>query len=184
MDTFHLPRFLKTHEFEDKQDFFLCMVLKGYVPRRNVEDKWFVTREDFSGDEYPPYCAGPVYVTKIKTMRKILLRVEKLNYLFIDDLLLTGIAAEGVTTHYDWSDSFLEQHTDSTTELLSTTNSFYSPQLLAAINLNSTSILQLQRKAKNCYNHPKCYSLLNQRPVDSLRPPKVTTVSENIKIEL
>ena len=184
VDTFHLPRFLKTHEFEDKQDFFLCMVLKGYVPRRNVDDKWFVTREDFSGDEYPPYCAGPVYVTKIKTMRKILLRVEKLNYLFIDDLLLTGIAAEGITTHYDWSDSFLEQHTDSTTELLSTTNSFYSPQLLAAINLNSTSILQLQRKAKNCYSHPKCYSLLNQMPVDSLRPPKVTTVSENIKIEL
>ena len=55
VDTFHLPRFLKTHEFEDKQDFFLCMVLKGYVPRRNVDDKWFVTREDFSGDEYPPY---------------------------------------------------------------------------------------------------------------------------------
>ena len=184
VDTFHLPRFLKTHQFDEKQDFFLCMVLKGFLPRRNVDDKWFVTKEEFSGDEYPPYCAGPVYVTKIKTMKKILLKVEKLSYLFIDDVLLTGIAAKGVTTHYDWSDSFLEHHTDSTSELLSTTNTFYTPQLLAAMNLNSTSILQLQRKARNCYNHPKCYKSLNQVPVDSMRPKKVTTNSESFKIEL
>ena len=71
-----------------------------------------------------------------------------------------------------------------TTEALSTTNTFYTPQLLAAMNLNSTSILQLQRKAKNCYNHPKCYKSLNQIPVVSMRPKKVTTDSESFKVEL
>ena len=160
------------------------MVLKGNTPRRDVDSKWFVTTEEFSGYEYPIYCTGGVYVTKIKTMMKILSKVEKLKYLFIDDVLLTGIAAEGITTHYDWSDSFLEHHTDSTSALLSTTNSFYTPQLLAAMNLNSTSILQLQRKAKNCYNHPKCYKSLNQIPIDSMRPKKVTTDSESFKVEL
>ena len=173
VDTFHLPRFLRTHEFNNKQDFFLCMVLKGYVPRRNINDKWFVTKEEFSGDEYPSYCAGPVYITKIGTMKKILVQVEKLNYLFIDDLLLTGIAAQGVATHYDLSNSFLEHHTDSTSELLSPANSFYTPELLAAMNLNSTSILQLQRKAQNCYKHPKCYILLDKLPIDRRAPKEV-----------
>ena len=151
------------------------MVLKGYVPRRNDTDKWYVTKEEYSRDEYPPYCAGPIYVTKIKTMRKILARVEDLNYLFIDDVLLTGIAAEGITSHYDWSHSFLEHHTDSATELISS-KSFYTPELLAAMNLNSSSILKLHTKAIKCYHHPKCYSLLDQIPIDLSRPKKLSYV--------
>ena len=117
-------------------------------------------------------------------MKKILRRIEKFDYLFIDDVLLTGIAAHGITTHYDWSDSFLEHHTDSTPKLLSSTNLFYTPQLLAAMNLDSSSISTLQRKAKNCYENPKCYNLLNQLPVESLRPPKVSAKFENMKFEL
>ena len=81
VDTFHLPRFLKTHKFDNKPNFFLCMVLKGNTPRRDVDSKWFVTKEEFSGYEYPIYCTGGVYVTKIKTMMKILPKVEKLKYL-------------------------------------------------------------------------------------------------------
>ena len=184
VDTYHLPRFLKTHEFDDKPDYFLCMVLKGYKARRKEGDKWFVTKKEFSGDEYPPYCAGPIYVTNIKTMKKILTNVEKFNYLFIDDVLITGIAAEGLTSHYDLSDCFLEHHTDSTSELLSQTNSFYTPQLLAAMNLNATSIKRLQTKAKKCYEHPKCYSLLNQLPLENRRPNLVSSPSELNKLEL
>ena len=183
VDTFHLPKFLKRHYFDTKTDFFLCFVLKGYKPRRNIGDKWYVTREQYEEDEYPPYCAGPVYITKIQTMRKILPIVEELNYLYIDDLLVTGIAAKGVTTHYDWSKSFLESHTDSSDALISPHRSFYTPELLAAMNLNFTSILQLHRKAKKCFDHPKCYSLLNQMPIDHMKPEKVSKIF-HLKTEL
>ena len=119
VDTFHLPKFLIRHKFDEKSNFFLCYVLIGYEPRREKSDKWFVTNEEYSGEKYPPYCAGPVYVTKVKTMKKILSKLKHLNYLFIDDLLLTGIAAKGVTSHYDWKKSFLEFHIHYTDNLLS-----------------------------------------------------------------
>ena len=183
VDTFHLPKFLIRHKFDEKSNFFLCYVLKGYAPRRDKSDKWYVTSEEYNGEQYPPYCAGPVYVTKVKTMTKILSKLKNLNYLFIDDLLLTGIAAKGVTSHYDWGKSFLEFHIDSSDRLLSPKKSFYSPELLAAMDLNSTSILQLYKKSKKCHEHPNCYSLLNQIPIDSTRPKKVSKIS-NSKSEL
>ena len=182
VDTFHLSYFLKRHDFEDKENFFLCFAVNGYAPIRDVNDKHFVTRKEYSGDEYPLYCSGGAYVTKIETMKKILSQIEKFDYLFIDDVFLTGIAAQGITTHYDWSDSFLEHHTDSAPKLLSPTNLYYTPQLLAAMNLDSNSIFHLQRKAKNCYENPKCYNLLNQLPVESLRPPKVSANLEKMKL--
>ena len=174
VDTYHLPGFLTRHQFDKETDFFLCFVLKGYKPRRNIGDKWFVTRDEYDQDEYPPYCAGPIYVTKTKTMKKVLAKVENMNYLFIDDLLLTGIAAKGITSHYDWSKGFLESHIDSAENLLSPSSLFYTPELLAAINLNSTSILHLHRKAKLCHKHPKCHSLLDQLPSDYMKPEKVS----------
>ena len=176
VDTFHLPTFLQTHNFDLKENFFLCFVLKGYKPRRNKGDKWYITREQYDKDEYPPYCSGSVYITKIQTIRKILPILEKLNYLYIDDLLVTGIAAKGVTAHYDWSKSFLESHTDSSDALLSPHLAFYTPELLAAMNLNATSILQLHKKANKCFDEPKCYSLLNLMPIDHMKPKEVSKI--------
>ena len=173
VDTFHLPRFLSRHQFDQKTNFLLCFVLKGYTPKRNKTGKWYVTKEEYEEDEYPPYCAGPVYVTKIMTMRKILANVETLNYLFIDDVLFTGMAALGVTSHYDWSKSFLESHTDSAEALLSPKQSHYTPELLAAMNLDSSSILHLNQKAKKCHDNPKCYKLLETIPLASTKPKKI-----------
>ena len=160
-----------------KSNFLLCFLSNRNIPQRNISDKWYVTREEYNEEEYPPYCSGSAYVTKIKTMKRIVSRLDNLNYLFIDDLLVTGIAAKGITDHYDWSKSFLESHTDSAAEILSPNEPLYTPELLAAMNLNSTSILHLYKKSKTCYNHPKCYSLLKQLSPNSVRPTKLKSKS-------
>ena len=175
VDTFHLPRFLERHKFSEISNFLLCFVVRGNFPQRNVSDKWYVTRDEYRGEKYPPYCSGSVYVTKIKTMKKILSKVKDIKYLFIDDLFVTGIAAKAITAHYDWSESFLESHMDSANDIMSPKTSFYTPQLLAAMNLNSTSILHMYKKSQKCHDNPKCYNLLNQLPADRMRPIKVTT---------
>ena len=117
-------------------------------------------------------------------MKNILAHLENFNYLFIDDVLMTGIVAKGITSHYDFSDCFLNSHTDSTYELLSPTQTFYTPQLLAAMDLNATSIMRLQTKAKQCYDHPKCYVLLNEIPIEKRRPKLVSHPPKSIKLEL
>ena len=109
-------------------------------------------------------------------MRKILTKVETLKYLFIDDVLFTGMAVHGLTSHYDWSSSFLISHTDSAEELLSPQQHHYTPELLVAMNLNSTSIVQLYRKAKMCHDDPKCYKLVYKSPLNDVKPDKVTHI--------
>ena len=170
VDTFHLPHFLDLYGFNKITNFFLCFVVRNGHPKRNIKNKWYVSYDEFQGMVYPNYCSGSAYVTKIETMKMILSKIEDLNYLFIDDLMLTGIAAEGVTTHYDMSNSFLESHTGSKEQLLSKNTSFYTPQLLAAMDLSPSSILILWRKAKTCHDNVRCYGLLKTIPDDYMMP--------------
>ena len=170
VDTFHLPHFLDLYGFNKITNFFLCFVVRNGHPKRNIKNKWYVSYDEFQGMVYPNYCSGSAYVTQIETMKKILSKIEYLNYLFIDDLMLTGIAAYGVTTHYDMSSSFLEAHTGSKEPLLSENTSIYTPELLAAMNLNSSSILTLWRKAKACHDNVRCYGLLKTLPDGHIKP--------------
>ena len=184
VDTYHLPQFLDRYRFDRKSNFLLCFVVKGNKPWRNETGKWYVTKEEYAADEYPPYCAGPAYLTKIKTMKKILEKVQTLSYLYIDDVLFTGIAAQNLTSHYDWTVSFLEYHEGDKEELLSTNLADYTPELLVAMNLNSVDILTLFQKAKRCHYHAShCYKLLTKLPFQQMQPPKVTKISHT-KTEL
>ena len=183
VDTFHLPQFIDHYGFNRIRNFFLCFVIKNGHPSRNIGSKWYVSYDEFQGTIYPNYCSGSAYVTKIETMKKILSKIEDHNYLFIDDLMLTGIAAHGVTTHYDISSSFLESHTGSKEQLLSANSSVYTPQLLAAMDLNSTSILILWRKAKTCHENVSCYGLLKTLP-DGYMMPKIAQSVTRSKTEL
>ena len=170
VDTFHLPHFLDLYGFNKITNFFLCFVVRNGYPRRDIQSKWYVSKDEFRGLAYPNYCSGSAYITRIRTMKKILSKIEDLNYLFIDDLMLTGIAAYGLTTHYDMSSTFLESHTDSKEKLLSENTSMYTPQLLAAMDLNSSSILILWRKAKACHDNVSCYGLLKTLPDGHMQP--------------
>ena len=170
VDTFHLPHFLDLYGFNKITNFFLCFVVRNGHPKRNIKNKWYVSYDEFQGMVYPNYCSGSAYVTRIEKMKKILSKIEYLNYLFIDDLMLTGIAAYGVTTHYDMSSSFLEAHTRSKEQLISNNTSIYTPELLAAMDLNSSSISILWRKAKACHDNVSCYGLLKTLPDGHMQP--------------
>ena len=184
VDTYHLPLFLDRYRFDRKSNFLLCFVVKGNKPWRNETTKWYVTKEEYAADEYPPYCAGPAYLTKIKTMKKILGKVQSLNYLYIDDVLFTGIAAQNLTSHYDWAVSFLEYHLGEKEVLLSASLPDYTPELLVAMDLSSVDILILFQKAKRCHDHAShCYKHLTKLPFQQMQPPKVTKNSHK-KTEL
>ena len=102
IDTYHLRYFLDRYQFDRKEFFLLCFVMKGNKPRRSEADKYFVTKEEYEEDEYPLHCSGAAYVTRIKTMERILAKLQTLDYLFIDDIFVTGIAAQGIISKYDW----------------------------------------------------------------------------------
>lgn len=75
--------------------------LAGYIfrhvqPIRKRQNKWFVSEDEFSGNEYPDYLSGWLYVTIPKTARALVVAAsEPFTPIFwIDDTWITGILRE------------------------------------------------------------------------------------------
>lgn len=211
VDTIHLQSYLGYHKFNKKakeEKFILCLMIEGAKPERDPKGaraKWFMSEEEYPRSDYPPYCSGTAYVTTIETMKIVLEYTKKLPFIFIDDLLVTGLAVEAIYNEnvnkepsklvelYEWSNVFLHMHTSEEEKLFDKTIGFYSPMLLVAINLNTTQIEILHKKSLICFeNQEKCYGQLyfektesSLRALEEMTPKKVTRNSDAaVKTEL
>lgn len=190
VDVTNLEFMLDKFEFHKNVDFFyLCQVLVKQKVYRDHQKKWYLSKEDYEKDEFPPYCAGPVYLTNIPTIQMVLQKVKKLPFLFIDDVLLTGIAAEGAADYFHWNQYFLNNHNESAAELFDPKDRHYFPELMAAFNLEEEGIRIIHKKYLFCVNEPeKCYGSLWNLPEETLMtyfyPKKLERKPDNVKDEL
>ncbi|XP_059053275.1 beta-1,3-galactosyltransferase 5 [Achroia grisella] len=74
-------------------------LLMGYMlnntkPRRNKQNKWYVTWEEYPRNEYPPYLSGWYYITTSKIAARICEEAIYHPYFWIDDIFVTGIVPE------------------------------------------------------------------------------------------
>ena len=71
-----------------------------------------MTEEEYSGTDYPLYCAGWAYVTTVPTVSSVLEWSHDLPYFWIDDLHVTGVIpdSKGGVALYDWGYNFLNHH--------------------------------------------------------------------------
>ena len=75
-------------------DIIYYSVYRNHSPRRDKSDKWYVSREEYPGDKYPPWCEGFAYITKPHLVRKLYDLSLRTQYYWIDDVYVTGILAE------------------------------------------------------------------------------------------
>lgn len=154
VDSIHLENYLMFNKFDEitkTQKFFICVVIADAKPVRDPESslkKWFLTKDEYPEDSFPPYCSGTAYLTNIETIRSILSTINQLDLIFIDDLLLTGLAVEKYNSRnldsidlYDWSHVFLHTHTSEEENLFNPNIGYYSPEMLVAINLQPNKVL-------------------------------------------
>lgn len=167
VDTYHLINYLPMHGFNSRPVFYLCWVLKDQKversPNNPISGKWYLTHEEYGEPTFPTYCAGPAFVTTIRTMEKVLEAVKTLKAFFVDDAFVTGVAARkaGNIPFYDWSYNFLEKHIDKREELIDPNNGFFTPELIVAWNEQPAGIKTLHQKALTCEKYSfKCYQLL------------------------
>ena len=73
-----------------------CSVYMNQGPRRDKTDKWYVSREDYPHDHYPPYCEGFAYVTSPQVILELYSVALRTKYYWIDDVFITGIVAQRV----------------------------------------------------------------------------------------
>ncbi len=120
--------------------------------KNSPRGKWFLTKEEYSRDEFPPYCSGTAYVTTISSMKMILSATKKLPFNFIDDLLLTGLAVESIYVDnvdenpskivdiYDCANVFLAMHMGEKEKLFDADLPYFSPMLIAAFDLTPNQV--------------------------------------------
>ncbi|KAL3092739.1 hypothetical protein niasHS_007948 [Heterodera schachtii] len=63
-------------------------------PFRNRDSKWYISREDFPGELFPPFALGNIYLTNTDTVKAVLAHSPKTNGFFLEDVLYSGILAE------------------------------------------------------------------------------------------
>ncbi|GBP04838.1 Beta-1,3-galactosyltransferase 5 [Eumeta japonica] len=76
------------------KDLLICEVFfKAEVHRKN-SSKWMVTKEEYSGNYYPTYCAGWAVLYSRDVVARLLKAAANSPYFWIDDVHITGILAE------------------------------------------------------------------------------------------
>ncbi|XP_055606454.1 beta-1,3-galactosyltransferase 5 [Uranotaenia lowii] len=78
-------------------------------------NKWFVSRQEFPKDVYPPYLSGWLYITNQRTARELVLQSEQVPFFWIDDTYVTGVLADrlqiqftGLNKWYSANSEFLD----------------------------------------------------------------------------
>ena len=71
-----------------------CRAWHNAPVRRSVTEKWSVSRSRWPEKYWPSYCAGMAYITTKDAVEKILKAAEDEEWLWIDDIFVTGVLAE------------------------------------------------------------------------------------------
>lgn len=76
------------------QRLIFCPVMTASLVQRSYRSKWRVSPEEYSGRWYPSYCSGWVIVYSPDVVNLLYSQVQKEPYFWIDDVHITGTAAE------------------------------------------------------------------------------------------
>lgn len=95
VNIYNLIKFLlEKHRTSATKDFVYCSVFQRIAPRRDKEDKWYVSYDEFSRDLYPPYCEGFAYIMSTDLVPKLYNESLYTKYYWIDDVYVTGLLME------------------------------------------------------------------------------------------
>lgn len=99
VDFYHLIEYLleqnqRFSENNDEMQHFLAgYIFRNVVPIRQLQNKWFVSEQEFSGNVYPDYLSGWMYVTIPLTAKTLVKAASEPQtpIFWIDDTWVTGI---------------------------------------------------------------------------------------------
>ena len=87
-----LRRYRQKHE-----NFILGKKRDGDSPYRSDRvPKWYVSREEYPSDEYPPYVLGGAIGYPVSTVDLLYAAAHRLKTLWLDDVFVTGVCAHAL----------------------------------------------------------------------------------------
>lgn len=88
--------FLKKIPVSDRDDLVMGYILNNTKPRRNEQNKWFVTWEEYPRSIYPSYLSGWYYIMSPKIAAVITDEAIYHPFFWIDDIFVTGLLTEAL----------------------------------------------------------------------------------------
>ncbi|XP_063831387.1 beta-1,3-galactosyltransferase 5-like [Ostrinia nubilalis] len=89
-----------THKFikslSVKENLLVGYMLNNTKPRRNKENKWYVTQEEYVWNDYPPYLSGWYYIATSDVAARLCEEALYIPPFWIDDIYITGILSKAI----------------------------------------------------------------------------------------
>lgn len=80
-----------------QEDSVLGYILKNMVPVRERANKWYVSEAEYTGNIYPDFVSGWLYITRPQVASRLVDYAESSNkYFWIDDVFVTGILRQAL----------------------------------------------------------------------------------------
>lgn len=89
----HLPNLFRLLRTKDRSHLLMGCLIKGAVPVKDWNSKWFVPEVIFPGRVYPPYLSGTGYVLSQDTVPILYRTALRTPFFYLEDIFITGVCA-------------------------------------------------------------------------------------------
>lgn len=63
---------------------------------RDKKSKWYISKEEFADDFFPPYCSGSVFIMSLDAVRRMYVASLETEFFWVDDFYLTGLLVKKI----------------------------------------------------------------------------------------
>ncbi|XP_053670227.1 beta-1,3-galactosyltransferase 5 [Anopheles nili] len=93
-DPFYIQNYLSDLNQPDERHLLAGYIFRNKKVIRLQSNKWYVSRNEYQPEVYPPYLSGWLYITNQRTARALLAESQSAGFFWIDDTFITGVLAE------------------------------------------------------------------------------------------
>ncbi|CAF2715251.1 unnamed protein product [Rotaria sp. Silwood2] len=92
-------KFLDKHN-PNKHSTILCLLWQAMGVMRDSKSKWYLSKEDFPLDKFPPYCSGSAFILTGDMPAKMYNASLYVPFFWVDDYYITGAVASAANVTY------------------------------------------------------------------------------------
>ncbi|XP_072929927.1 beta-1,3-galactosyltransferase 1-like isoform X2 [Epargyreus clarus] len=89
-------KYLTSIPISQREMFISGHILNNTLPRRQKQNKWYVTWDEYPRSNYPPYFSGWYYIISPKIAKELCKEAIYHPYFWIDDIFITGVLTEAL----------------------------------------------------------------------------------------
>ncbi|UJR22761.1 hypothetical protein I4U23_025793 [Adineta vaga] len=97
---FNHLRYLDKNNPEGQKGTILCLLWTAMMVMRDSKSKWYLSKEDFPFDKFPPYCSGSAFIITGDMAAKMYNASLYIPFFWVDDYYITGAVATAANVTY------------------------------------------------------------------------------------